>query len=296
MSSSAQLNPDIVARFAPSPNGLLHLGHAYAAMKAHDFARDQGGRFLLRIEDIDIARSKTGYVDAIKGDLRWLDLDWDGDIIFQSQRFTDYATAIDKLKKLDVTYPCFCTRSTMRKVQASEGLKEGPDGPIYPGICRHRDPEKAQARAAREPHSIRLDVVKAIGLTGVLTWHDQRYGTQIADPSALGDVVLVPKEMPVSYHVAVTCDDARDDITHVVRGNDLFASTHMHRLLQALLGLPTPNYVHHPLLLDDTGQKLSKSRQSASLAVLRARYPNARHLIEALRSDNFPVGISLSKD
>ena len=295
MTSSTELNPDVVVRFAPSPNGLLHLGHAYAAMMAHDYARQRGGQFLLRIEDIDAGRSRPEFVTAIQEDLRWLGLDWDGDIIFQSERFDSYAAAADRLKAMGLLYPCFCSRTDMRQLQEDGALVEGPDGPIYAGTCRHLDPAAAIERVASEPHSWRLDVEKAMGVSGPLQWMDERRGRQIAVPERLGDVILVPKEFPVAYHLAVTVDDARDGITHVVRGDDLFASTAIHRLLQALLELPTPRYFHHRLLLDETGGKLSKSRDSASLSVLRSDGVSGHELIHNLRQGMFPVGISLSR-
>ena len=283
-----------MVRFAPSPNGLLHLGHAYAAMVAHDYARERGGRFLLRIEDIDIGRSRPHFVESILADLRWLGLAWDGDVIFQSDRLESYAGAVERLKDMGLLYPCFCTRTSMRQLQVDGPQPEGPDGPIYAGTCRQLDCDLAAERALAEPHSWRLDVAKAIALTGALEWLDERHGRQVIRAEKLGDVVLVPKDTPVAYHLAVTLDDARDRITHVVRGEDLFASTDIHRLLQALLGLPTPIYFHHPLLLDESGAKLSKSRDSASLSVLRAAGDSGYQLVQDLRHGNFPVGISLS--
>lgn len=294
MTSSGQLNRDIVVRFAPSPNGLLHLGHAYAAMRAHDFARAKGGLFLLRIEDIDGGRSRPEFVEAILADLRWLGLVWDGDVIFQSDRLDSYARAVDRLKSLGLLYRCFCTRASLR--QGQEGVLEasGPDGPVYPGTCRHLDPANADERARTEPHSWRLDAAGAMAMAGALEWSDERHGKQVVRAETLGDVVIVPKDNPVSYHLAVTLDDARDGISHVVRGDDLFASTHVHRLLQAVLDLPTPLYLHHPLLLDESGAKLSKSRDSASLSVLRSAGRNGHELVQNLRENIFPVGISLS--
>jgi glutamyl-Q tRNA(Asp) synthetase len=294
MTSSTHLNRDIVVRFAPSPNGLLHLGHAYAAMVAHDYARERGGLFLLRIEDIDSGRSRPHFVESILADLQWLGLQWDGDVIFQSDRLESYAGAVERLKAMDLLYRCFCTRTSMRQAQADDSQAEGPDGPIYAGTCRHLNPELARQRAAAEPHCWRLDVAKAIAMTGPLEWLDERHGKQVTCAEKLGDVVLVPKDMPVAYHLAVTLDDTRDGITHVVRGDDLFASTDIHRLLQALLDLPTPVYFHHPLLLDASGEKLSKSRDSASLSVLRTAGRSGYQLIEELRQGIFPVGISLS--
>ncbi len=296
MTSRGYVSQDVVVRFAPSPNGLLHLGHAYAACAAYDYARERDGKLLLRIEDIDRVRSKPEYVEAILADLQWLGLEWDGAVIFQSERLDSYTKAAKRLREMDLLYPCFCSRSNMRAAQKKEGPHEGPDGPIYPGTCRRLDTVQADARRRLEPHSWRLDVEKALQLADNLVWHDERLGDQQADPAALGDVVLVPKDMPVSYHLAVTLDDARDGITHIVRGADLFASTHIHRLLQALLDLPVPRYFHHPVLLDETGNKLSKSRDSASLAVLRKKGVDGKDLANRLRKNIFPVGITLAKD
>ncbi len=295
MTSSAQLNRENVVRFAPSPNGLLHLGHAYAAIFAHDYARKKGSRFLLRIEDIDTTRSKPEFVDAIFADLLWLGLDWDGEVIFQSTRFDDYVVAVEGLKQSGLLYPCFCSRSEIRATQDKHGGKQGADGSIYPGTCRDIGAAEAAARMTREAHSWRLDVEKAHVVTGQLQWHDEQLGMQLADPSSLGDVVIVPKETPVSYHLAVTLDDARDGVTQVVRGMDLLSSTHIHRLLQGLLDLPTPRYVHHGLLLDETGSKLAKSRASASLSQLRKAGENGEQMADNLRNSILPVGISLSE-
>ncbi len=295
MTSRGDVNQDVVVRFAPSPNGLLHLGHAYAAMMAHDYARKRGGRFLLRIEDIDTGRSRSAFVEAILADLKWLGLDWDGEVIHQSRRLDSYAAAAGKLKELGLLYPCFCTRASIRDNLGGNSPEMGPDGPVYPGSCRKLDPVQANKRMASEPHSWRIDVAKAMTLTGPLDWQDENFGVQVADAGIFGDVILVPKHEPASYHLAVTVDDARDAITHVVRGRDLFASTHIHRLLQALLDLPTPIYVHHSLLMDESGSKLSKSRDSASLAVLRATGVEGHRLLHDLRAGIFPVGISLSE-
>lgn len=296
MTSRVDVNQDVVVRFAPSPNGLLHLGHAYAAMVVHDYARDRGGKFLLRIEDIDLGRSKPEFVDAILADLRWLGLNWDDEPLFQSQRLDSYAEAARALKEMGLLYPCFCTRSEMRALQDEYPQKKGPDGPIYAGTCRHLDRQETTHRMETEPHSWRMDVTKAAGVAGPLSWYDENRGEQIASPEQLGDVVLIPKETPVAYHLAVTLDDARDGITQVVRGHDLFASTHVHRLLQALLKLPTPVYIHHPLLFDESGTKLAKSRDSASLSVLRQQGIDGHKMLQDLREGKFPVGIYLSED
>ncbi|OAO02897.1 tRNA glutamyl-Q(34) synthetase GluQRS [Parasphingorhabdus sp.] len=295
LTSSADVGQDVVVRFAPSPNGLLHLGHAYAAMIAHDYARARDGRFLLRIEDIDAGRSRPEFVEAILADLTWLGLDWDGEVSFQSARLDSYVQAAARLKAMNLLYPCFCTRASMRELQKEQWQKEGPDGPIYAGTCRHLPPDEIRARMETQAHSWRLDVKRALAITGPLTWMDERRGEQVADPEALGDVILIPKETPVAYHLAVTVDDARDDISHVVRGQDLFASTHIHSLLQALLNLPAPIYLHHPILIDESGGKLAKSRDSASLSVLRHAAVDGHKIIQELRSGIFPVGIFLTE-
>jgi len=295
MTSRGDVNQDVVVRFAPSPNGLLHLGHAYAAMMAHDYARKRGGRFLLRIEDIDTGRSRKDFAEAILDDLKWLGLDWDGEVVFQSERLGSYAQAAQRLKELGLLYPCFCSRASIREQLSDDPPMMGPDGPVYPGTCRNLDPAEQARRMESEPHSWRLDVAKAMALAGSLIWRDEYLGSQAANPAIFGDVILVPKHEPVSYHLAVTVDDAGDGITHVVRGQDLFASTHVHRLLQALLDLPMPTYVHHRLLIDESGSKLSKSRESASLAVLRKSGAEGQSLLQDLRAGIFPVGISLSE-
>lgn len=296
MTSRVDVNQDIVVRFAPSPNGLLHLGHAYAAMIAHDYARAQGGKFLVRIEDIDPDRTKSEFVESILTDLHWLGLQWDEKPIFQSDRLDSYADAAQRLKDMGLLYPCFCTRSEMRRLQEEHPQERGPDGPIYAGTCRYLHREETAERVQEEAHSWRLNVAKAADQFDQLYWHDEQQGDQLACPETLGDVVIVPKEAPIAYHLAVTLDDDRDRITHVVRGEDLFASTHIHRLLQALLQLPTPKYVHHPLLLDESDAKLAKSRDSASLTVLRNKGVKGQDVVRRLRDKNLPVGISLSRD
>ena len=271
-----------VTRFAPSPNGALHLGHAYAAVIAHDLARAANGRFLLRIEDIDGIRSRAELVPEILADLEWLGLSWDGDVVFQSSRLGRYAAAGQRLKQMGLIYPCHCTRAEV----LAAAQDTGPDGPIYPGTCRERnsDPEGAARR---------LDVGKALTLAGQLEWVDARAGRQQAIPQIFGDVVLLRKEAPASYHLAATLDDAADGVTLVTRGADLFAASHIHRLLQALLSLPVPQWHHHDLLVEADGRKLAKRRGSPSLADLRRAGADGRALAEALRRGRFPTGISL---
>lgn len=275
-------------RFAPSPNGALHLGHAYAAAQAHDLARQLGGAFLLRIEDIDGVRSRPELVEAILADVRWLGLDWDGEVLFQSSRLAAYDVALAGLKARGLVYPCFCTRSQI----AAGGAQPGPEGLVYPGTCRALSDGERADRMAREPHAWRLDVGKALEHTGVLVWHDMAAGEQVAKPELFGDVVLARKDAPASYHLAVTLDDAHQQISHVVRGRDLFLATHVHRLLQALLGLPVPLYRHHRLLAGADGRKLAKSEGAAALAGLRAQGVDGPSLLENLRKGLLPSGIS----
>ncbi|MAF60576.1 MULTISPECIES: tRNA glutamyl-Q(34) synthetase GluQRS [Sphingomonadales] len=275
-------------RFAPSPNGALHLGHAYAACQAHDLARQLGGAFLLRIEDIDGVRSRPELVEAIFDDLRWLGLDWDGEVLFQSSRLAAYDAALAELKARDLVYPCFCTRSQI----AAAGAQPGPEGLVYPGTCRALSDDERAERMASEPHAWRLDVAKALVHTGALVWHDMAAGEQAAQPELFGDVVLARKDAPASYHLAVTLDDAHQQISHVVRGRDLFLATHVHRLLQALLGLPVPLYRHHRLLAGPDGRKLAKSEGAAALAALREQGVDGPALLENLRQGALPSGIS----
>lgn len=272
-----------VTRFAPSPTGRLHLGHAYSALLAHDFARERDGAFLLRIEDIDPGRSRAEHVDGIIEDLLWLGLEWDGELLYQSERLPLYAEALERLKAEGLVYPCFCTRAD---IAASAAAPQGPDGPLYPGTCRGL----AGADLSR-PHAWRLDVAEAASLAGPLAWTDD--GTIVtAEPETFGDVVLARKDAPASYHLAVTIDDAAQGVTDVVRGRDLFASTHVHRLLQALLGLPAPAWHHHPLLADAGGNRLAKRHDAPTLAALREGGTDPVALVEALRRGELPAGYS----
>ncbi len=269
-------------RFAPSPNGPLHLGHAYAAVVAHDLARKDGGQFLLRIEDIDGTRSRPELVEEILADLAWLGLAWDEPVVFQSQRLASYAAAAERLRAMGLLYPCRCTRAEI----AAAAHHSGPDGLIYPGTCKGRkvDPEGA---------AWRLDMAKAMAMTGPLTWEDALAGPQRATPQIFGDVVLVRKDAPASYHLAATLDDAADGITLVTRGADLFAASHLHRLLQALLDLPVPRWHHHLLLVEPDGRKLAKRRGSPALGDARLAGEDGHALADALRAGHFPAGLSL---
>ena len=254
----------VVTRFAPSPTGRLHLGHAVSAIRAHDYARERGGRFLLRIEDIDGTRSRPEFVAGILEDLGWLGLRWDS-LVFQSERLATYDVAMEQLKARALVYPCFCTRA---EIAASASAPQGDIGPVYPGTCRGLTTDEVAARADLA-HCWRLDMAKAVAITGVLAWHDAIAGTVVADLLAQGDVVLARKDAPASYHLAVTLDDAAQGVTDVVRGVDLFAATDVHRVLQALLGLPVPAYHHHPLVVDATGRRLAKRDGAVSLAEMR---------------------------
>ena len=262
----------IVTRFAPSPTGHLHLGHAHSALVAADEAARAGGVFLLRIEDIDGTRCRPEYVDGIERDLAWLGLDWPRPVHHQSRHMDDYRAALDRLAGQGLVYPCFCTRQQIAaEIAASGNAPHGPDGPVYPGTCRHLDPAAGAARiAAGETHAFRLDVAAARARAGRdLTWTDRAAGVQQAQPELFGDVVLARKETPTSYHLAVTVDDALQGVTLVTRGIDLFAATHVHRLLQALLDLPVPQYRHHRLLTDEHGRRYAKRDRSLTLASLR---------------------------
>ena len=276
-------------RFAPSPNGSLHLGHAYAAIVAHDLARMRGGEFLLRIEDIDEGRSRAGLTQEFLADLAWLGLAWDGEVTFQSARLDSYAAAGERLKAMGLLYPCQCTRA---EVAAAAHIM-GPDGLLYPGTCRGKDVDPAGA-------AWRMDLARASILAGELEWHDELAGAIFATPELLGDVVLLRKEAPASYHLAVTLDDAAQGITTVTRGYDLFAATHVHRLLQALLDLPVPHWYHHGLLAETDGdghaRKLAKRRGSPALANMRRAGENGLALADALRTQSLPSGICLIGD
>lgn len=270
---------EIVTRFAPSPNGRLHLGHALSAIIAHDLARVAGGRFLLRIEDIDGPRSRPELSQEFRRDLEWLGLTWE-EVPAQSTRLDTYAAAAERLRALGVLYPCTCTRKEIEEA----GAQPGSDGLIYPGTCKRTPPDPLR------PAAWRLDAAKALALTGPLVWEDALAGPQKVDLAGLGDVVLVRKDLPASYHLAATLDDAADGVTLVTRGADLFAASHVHRTLQALLGLPVPRWHHHPLLLDETGEKLAKRRGSPALAERREAGEDGRALAAQLRLQHLPLG------
>jgi glutamyl-Q tRNA(Asp) synthetase len=264
--------PPAVTRFAPTPSGYLHLGHAYSALLAWEAARADKGRFLLRIEDIDTGRCRAEFEQGIYDDLAWLGLEWDGEPFRQSDHMAGYADALDRLDRLGVLYPCFCTRRQIRAEIAEAGrAPHGPSGEtLYPGICRALDVDERRRRIqSNEPFALRLDVKRALDLTGPLVWRDIRVGEVKADPLSHGDVVLARKDVPTSYHLAVTVDDALQGVTLITRGEDLFHATHVHRLLQALLGMPTPAYYHHNLIADSTGMRIAKRNRAVTLRTLR---------------------------
>lgn len=269
-------------RFAPSPNGYLHLGHALSALLDYKMARAVGARFLLRIEDIDATRCRPEYEAAIYEDIAWLGLVWEQPVRRQSEHLDDYRAAIAKLSAMGLIYPSFESRSEIAALVAAREAQgswpRDPDGaPLYPGTSKSLAPSERARRMAGEPYALRLDMNAAIARAGPLQWQEEGIGPQgesgsvAAVPQAWGDVVLARRETPTSYHLSVAVDDAAQGVTDVVRGQDLFWATSVHRLLQALLGLPMPAYRHHRLLLDAEGRKLSKSTQSTALRELRSR-------------------------
>lgn len=320
----------MVTRFAPSPTGLLHVGHAWSALMAMDMARAAGGAFRLRIEDIDGTRSRPEHVAGILADLTWLGIQWDGEVLFQSRRLDQYNAALGRLRADGLLYPCFCTRAD---IQASLTAPHGPEGPVYPGTCRALDDvERAQRIAAGEAHAWRIDMGRSVARTGALEWmalpfpHSPSFPrrreaisapipmtqgqemdprlrgddgvsggmVQIASPLTHGDVVLARKDAPASYHLSCTLDDAAMGVTHVLRGDDLYGATHVHRLIQALLDLPSPAYIHHPLLLGADGRRLAKRDGAIALADLRAQGMDPAALAADLRAGRFPIGITLA--
>ena len=265
---------DIVTRFAPSPTGLLHLGHAYSALSAFEAVRLDGGRFVVRIEDIDFTRCCRAFDEALLEDLAWLGIEWKQPVRRQSQHLAEYSAVADGLKMRELLYPCFCTRKDiLREIESAGEAPHGSDGPLYPGLCRNRSEDERQTRIATgESFAMRLHLDRAVDEAGNdLEWCDLVKGVQHAQPELLGDVVLVRKDIGCSYHLAVVVDDALQGITRVTRGEDLFEATHLQRLLQALLELPTPEYHHHPLICDDNGKRLAKRDGAETLRSLRER-------------------------
>lgn len=264
----------VATRFAPSPTGPLHSGHAFSALFAYESAQRSGGKFILRIEDIDSTRCRPEFEAAIIEDLNWLGLHWETPVRRQSNHLSDFAVAANSLKQQDLLYPCFCTRKNIeQEISAAGGAPHGPEGPVYPGTCRQISlAERADRIAAGEPFALRLDLQRAISIAGPdLKWRDVEKGWQTARPEIFGDIVLVRKDIGSSYHLAVVHDDALQGVTRVTRGMDLFNATHIQRILQALLGLPTPEYHHHPLICDNTGKRLAKRDDAESLRSIRNR-------------------------
>ncbi|MGJ8695922.1 MAG: tRNA glutamyl-Q(34) synthetase GluQRS [Verrucomicrobiaceae bacterium] len=260
----------MTTRFAPSPTGFLHLGHAYAALLAHQRARDAGGSFLLRFEDIDHTRVREEYYLQIESDLRWLGLTWDLTPWRQLDRLPHYEQALDHLKSLGVVYPCFCTRREIESELANlTRAPQGPEGPLYPGTCRSLTPDQRADLLSKKSPSWRLDSQLAAQKAGPLTFRDTIHGQTTVSPTLLGDVILARKDIGTSYHLAVVTDDAAQNITLITRGQDLLPSTHIHRLLQHLLNLPQPTYEHHRLICDETGTRLAKRNDALSLKTLR---------------------------
>ena len=273
-----------VTRFAPSPTGHLHLGHAYAALFARD-AAGQGGRFLLRLEDIDGARARPEYETALFEDLAWLGLLWENPVRRQSDHFDDYRAALEQLRAKGLLYPCFCTRRDIQGEIARAGqAPQGPDGPLYPGICRNLEASEREDRiASGAPYALRLDIAKAQQqVSAPLSFTEVTHGKLAADPSVFGDVVLARKDTPASYHLSVVVDDALQGITLVTRGEDLLPATHLHRLLQHLLGLPVPRWHHHRLITDETGKRLAKRDDARSLRSLRESGWTPERILESL--------------
>jgi glutamyl-Q tRNA(Asp) synthetase len=266
------MSAPVITRFAPSPTGYLHLGHALSARAGFEAARRAGGRFLLRIEDIDATRCRREFETALQEDLRFLGLRWEGEVRRQSEHLEVYAAYLTRLEERGLLYPCFCSRAEIAAeiAQAGGAPHDLYTAPIYPGTCRRRDAdERARRIAAGHPYALRLDVARAEEEAGTLEFYDETHGQVRAEPRLLGDVVLGRKEIRTSYHLAVTVDDHLQGVTLVTRGEDLYMATHIHRLLQALFGFATPRYAHHPLLLSQDGTRLAKRRGAPSLRSLR---------------------------
>jgi glutamyl-Q tRNA(Asp) synthetase len=275
----------IVTRFAPSPTGRLHLGHAYSAVLGHARACEQAGKFLLRIEDLDGTRSRPEFVDAIAKDLRWLDLEWAEPVLVQSERADVYAAALERLREQGLVYPCFCTRADIA------AALEAPHGPTshYPGTCRGLADNPA--RRSAEPHSWRLDAARALALAGCPGWTEQgrHFGSERSD---FDDVILARKDAPAAYHLACVVDDAASGVTLVTRAADLRSSTPIQRLLQILLSLPEPAYLHHPLVTHADGRRLAKRDQAPTLAALRDQGVDGPALAAELIAGTLPLGFA----
>jgi len=279
-----------ISRFAPSPSGRLHLGHAFSAVIGHERARETGGKWLLRIEDLDPGRCRPEFVGGILEDLDWLGLAFDGEPIVQSKRTHLYAKALERLRHRGLVYPCFCTRAD---IAASLTAPHGDAGAAYPGTCRGSpdDPE----RRASTPHSWRLDSAKALEIAGLPSWLEEggaRFQSREAD---FGDAILARKDAPSSYHLACVVDDSDCEVDLVIRGEDLRPSTPTQRLLQILLGLPEPTYRHHPLVLHEDGRRLAKRDLAPTIAAMRDAGVDGLELARQLRAGRLPLGFGLSK-
>jgi glutamyl-Q tRNA(Asp) synthetase len=276
-----------ITRFAPSPTGRLHLGHAYSAVLGHARARESGGKFLLRIEDLDQTRSRPEFVGGIHEDLRWLGLDWDEPVFVQSQRTQAYEQALERLKQRGLAYACFCTRADIAQ---SLTAPHGDAATSYPGTCRALpdDPE----RRATTPHCWRLDSAKALREAGVPTWTEADGRSFTAAEREIGDAILARKDAPASYHLSCVVDDAESGVSMVVRGADLRASTPIQRLLQQLLGLPEPTYLHHPLVAHADGRRLAKRDLAPTLAAMRGEGVDGSSLAKSLLGGKLPLGFS----
>ena len=286
------MQPPAVTRFAPSPTGHLHLGHAFAASVARTRARASDGRFLVRLEDIDAERCRPEFTAFILADLQWLGLNWDGDVLSQSTRLPLYRACLDGLASRELLYPCFCSRAEIR---ASAAAPHGPDtDPVYPGTCRRLTvDERARRFAAGAPHAWRLDMERALAGVPRLTFIDEDDGEVVARPQMFGDVVLARRGVPASYHLCACHDDAHQGVTLVTRGADLRPATHLHRLLQHLMGWPVPHYAHHPLVLDAAGRRLAKRDHAVSIQSLRQAGADPQTVLSAARdaaSDHHTIG------
>jgi glutamyl-Q tRNA(Asp) synthetase len=281
----------VVTRFAPSPTGRLHLGHAFSAVLGHDCARQSGGKFLLRIEDLDQTRSRPEFVNDIEEDLRWLGLRWDEPVLVQSQRTRAYEGALEQLRVHELVYACFCTRSDIAEALAAP---HGPSAEHYPGTCRRLGDDPARRSAS--PHSWRLNARRAIELVGLPCWTETDGQQFAATLDQLDDVILARKDAPASYHLACVVDDAASDVSLIVRGADLRASTPVQRLLQTLLGLPEPTYFHHPIVAHAGGRRLAKRDRAPTLAAMRDEGVDGPALARALLEKKLPLGFTFVDD
>jgi glutamyl-Q tRNA(Asp) synthetase len=281
----------VVTRFAPSPTGNLHLGHAFAALVAHRLSVAKKGHFLLRFEDIDHTRVRPEFYLQIEEDLKWFGFDWEKPAWRQLDRLDSYQEALSRLKELEVVYPCFCTRRQIEEELAHlTRAPHGPEGPLYPGTCRNLTDDQIGELSQQSEPAWRLNAQKAAQLAGPLSFHDHCHGAIAVEPTLLGDIILARKDIGTSYHLAVIVDDAAQEITHVTRGEDLIPSTHVHRVLQRLLGLLEPRFLHHALIVDENGQRLAKRHDSLSLTTMREQGSSSQEILERLEK-SLPPGI-----